>query len=68
MDVFWAVLRGILFFAGVSSTSTGSESGGGIYWVAVIGYIIGPFIYLFACVSSADIERDKSKIPLVRVG
>lgn len=56
MDTFWSVLRMILFFAGVSTTV--GSSVGWQYYVAVVGYIIGPFIYLFACVTSYWLYRE----------
>lgn len=51
MDIFWALLRLILYFSGASATDSGSTNGWQ-YYCYVIGLIVSPFIYTFCCVAS----------------
>jgi len=57
MDIFWALLRIVLYFAGVSSTDTGSLAAWQ-YYIFVIGLVIAPFIYTFATVTAYFLYKE----------
>jgi hypothetical protein len=65
MDLFWSVLRLVLFFAGV--TAYGSSSGWQ-YYVLVIGLVVSPFVYTFSSVTSYYLSKELKKEVEQQVG
>lgn len=61
MDIFWALLRLILYFSNASSTDSG-DLNGWQYNVYISGMIVAPFIYTFATVSSYYLYKELRNI------
>lgn len=61
MDVFWSILRLILYFSGAATTTTGSIAQWQ-YTIFIITLIAGPFVYTACTVISYYLYKDMKNI------
>jgi hypothetical protein len=61
MDVFWSLLRLILYFSGAATTTTGSIAQWQ-YTIFIITLIAGPFVYTVCTVISYYLYKDMKNI------